>query len=40
MLALMDDAGFLNGLNVYQGAVTHQAVAEDLALAYTDPATL
>ncbi len=40
MLALMDDAGFLNGLNVYQGAVTHQAVAEDLALSYTDPATL
>ena len=40
MLALLDDAGFLNGLNVYQGAVTHQAVAEDLALAYTDPATL
>jgi alanine dehydrogenase len=40
MLALMDDAGFLNGLNVYQGAVTHQAVAEDLALAYTNPTTL
>ncbi|MES1997766.1 MAG: alanine dehydrogenase [Pseudomonadota bacterium] len=40
MLALMDEAGFLNGLNVYQGAVTHQAVAEDLALSYTDPATL
>lgn len=40
MVALRDDPGFLNGLNVYQGAVTHPAVAEDLGLVYIAPRTL
>jgi len=32
--ALLDDAGFLNGLNVYHGQVTSQAVALDLGYDY------
>jgi alanine dehydrogenase len=37
--ALADDPHFKNGLNVYQGGVTFQAVARDLALEYTPAET-
>ncbi|WP_103966849.1 alanine dehydrogenase [Nitrosomonas ureae] len=36
--ALMEDVHLRNGLNVYQGRLTHEAVARDLKLEYT-PAT-
>jgi len=32
--ALLDDAGFLNGLNVYHGQVTNQEIADDLGYDY------
>ncbi|MBL4748610.1 MAG: alanine dehydrogenase [Magnetovibrio sp.] len=38
--ALLADQHFLNGLNIYCGAVTHQAVARDLGLSYVDPTSL
>jgi len=40
MAALLADKGFLDGLNVYLGAVTHAAVAEDTGHPYVDPRTL
>ena len=40
MAALLADKGFLDGLNVYLGAVTHAAVAEDTGHPYLDPRTL
>ncbi len=36
--ALLDSADFRDGLNVYKGKVTHQAVAHDLGYDYFDPA--
>ena len=36
--ALLDSADFRNGLNVYKGKITHQAVAHDLGYDYFDPA--
>lgn len=36
--ALADNPTFLEGLNVYNGEVTYQAVAEDLGYDYTPPA--
>jgi len=38
--ALLADHHFLNGLNIYSGSVTNQAVARDLGLTYVDPASL
>lgn len=38
--AMRDDYGLLAGLNVAQGHVTHQAVAESLGMAYTNPRTV
>ncbi|MCP5242919.1 alanine dehydrogenase [Nitrosomonas sp.] len=38
--ALIDDPHLRNGLNVYQGQITHQAVAHDLGLLYVDPQEL
>jgi len=35
--ALVEDPHLRNGLNIYKGAVTHQAVAEDLNYTYTSP---
>ena len=35
--ALTEDTHFRNGLNVCQGHLTHQAVAQDLGLSYVDP---
>lgn len=35
--ALKDDPHFLNGLNIYRGAVTYEAVARDLGLDYLNP---
>ncbi len=35
--ALLDNPNFLEGLNVYQGKVTHKAVARDLGYDYVDP---
>ena len=40
MAALLADKGFLDGLNVYLGAVTHAAVAKDTGHPYLDPHTL
>jgi len=40
MAALLADKGFLDGLNVYRGAVTHPAVAEDTGHPLIDPRTL
>ncbi|MBI5346128.1 MAG: alanine dehydrogenase [Chlamydiae bacterium] len=39
-LALMKDPHLLNGLNVCEGHVTNQNVAQDLGYAYVDPKTL
>lgn len=36
--ALMEDAGFLKGLNVIHGKVTYKEVAENFGLDYIDPA--
>lgn len=38
--AFLDDPHFLNGLNIYRGQVTHEAVARDLKKAFTSPLTL
>ena len=38
--ALSDDYHLRNGLNVYKGAVTYEAVARDLGKEYVDPAGL
>ena len=35
--ALLSDANFLAGLNVYKGKVTYKAVAEDLGYEYVNP---
>ncbi|MDZ4776138.1 MAG: alanine dehydrogenase [Alphaproteobacteria bacterium] len=35
--ALQDDAHLANGLNVYEGAIAHEAVAHDLGKAYMRP---
>jgi alanine dehydrogenase len=35
--ALADDAHLANGLNVYEGAIAHEAVAHDLGKAYVRP---
>ena len=35
--ALASDANFLAGLNIWQGNITHKAVAEDLSLEFVDP---
>ena len=40
MAALLADKGFLDGLNVYLGAVTHPAVAEDTGHPYVAAHTL
>ncbi len=38
--ALQDDPHLANGLNVYEGAITHEAVAKDLGKPYKRPAWL
>jgi len=38
--ALQDDAHLANGLNVYEGAITHEAVAQDLGKPYVKPSWL
>jgi len=38
--ALQDDAHLANGLNVYEGAIAHEAVAKDLGKPYVRPAWL
>jgi alanine dehydrogenase len=38
--ALIDDPHLANGLNVYEGAIAHEAVARDLGKAYERPAWL
>ncbi len=38
--ACADDLHLCRGLNVHEGLVTHDAVAQSLGLAWTDPATL
>jgi alanine dehydrogenase len=38
--ALQDDPHLANGLNVYEGAITHEAVAKDLAKTYKRPSWL
>lgn len=38
--ALQDDPHLANGLNVYEGAIAHEAVAKDLGKAYVRPAWL
>jgi alanine dehydrogenase len=38
--ALQDDPHLANGLNVYEGAITHEAVAKDLSKAYKRPTWL
>jgi alanine dehydrogenase len=40
MKALQDDPQLANGLNVYAGAIAHEAVAKDLGKAYVRPAWL
>lgn len=40
IVALKEDAGFMLGLNTYQGSVTYKGVAEALDLEYVDPNTL
>lgn len=36
-LALLDDHHLLNGLNIHQGKITYEAVAREMASAYTSP---
>lgn len=36
--ALLEDSNFLNGLNVYRGVLTIEAVAQNLGYSYVDPA--
>ncbi|WP_395646546.1 alanine dehydrogenase [Terricaulis sp.] len=38
--ALIDDAHLANGLNVYEGAITHEAVAKDLGKPFKKPSWL
>jgi alanine dehydrogenase len=38
--AFLDDQNLLNGLNVFQGHVTYEAVARDLGYTYVNPASL
>ena len=38
--ALKNDKNFMNGLNIYKGAVTYKAIADDLNYEYIDPKTL
>ena len=38
--ALKNDLNFMNGLNIYKGAVTYKAIANDLNYEYTNPETL
>ena len=38
--ALKNDKNFMNGLNIYKGAVTYKAIADDLNYEYTNPQTL
>ena len=38
--AFLDDSNLLNGLNVYQGHVTYEAVARDLGYTYVNPVSL
>ena len=38
--ALLDDSGLLNGLNVYRGQVTYEAVAQDLGYSYVPAASV
>ena len=38
--ALLDDGHFMNGLNVCEGKITHQAVADNIGYTYVDPAAL
>ncbi|MFT3728425.1 MAG: alanine dehydrogenase [Terricaulis sp.] len=38
--ALQDDPHLANGLNVYEGAITHEAVAKDLGKAFKKPSWL
>jgi alanine dehydrogenase len=38
--ALQDDPHLANGLNVYEGAITHEAVAKDLGKAFKKPGWL
>jgi len=38
--ALQDDPHLANGLNVYEGAITHEAVAKDLGKTYKKPSWL
>jgi alanine dehydrogenase len=34
LAALLEDQGFLQGLNIYRGTINHQAVASALGLPY------
>ncbi len=38
--ALKNDKNFMNGLNIFKGAVTYKAIADDLNYEYIDPETL
>ena len=38
--ALKNDKNFLNGLNIFKGAVTYKAIADDLNYDYANPETL
>ena len=38
--ALKNDKNFMNGLNIYKGAVTYKAIADDLNYEYANPETL
>ena len=37
---LQSDSNFRDGLNVFDGKLTHKAVAEDLGLDFVDPVSL
>jgi alanine dehydrogenase len=38
--ALLDDPHLMDGLNIYQGHITYEAVARDLGYTYVDPLTV
>ena len=38
--ALKNDKNFMNGLNIFKGAVTYKAIADDLNYDYANPDTL
>ena len=38
--ALKNDKNFMNGLNIFKGAVTYKAIADDLNYDYANPETL